>query len=90
MKYSWMFLNDSFFDKKVLVFSPTVIACACIYLGKKSYIIYHDRKYINKDKNLLEKDRDKWWTKLGINDDILFSSISWISDISFSIIRSGR
>ena len=41
---SWMFLNDSLFDKKILTTSMASVACACIYLGIVSCKI--DQKYL--------------------------------------------
>ena len=85
-----MFLNDCPFDKKVIHHTPTVIACACIYLGKKANVLYHNRNNIPNDKITSKNIPDKWWLRLGVTDEILFKSSSWIADISFCRIQIRR
>jgi hypothetical protein len=33
VKFAWMFMNDSFRDRRVISTPPAVIACACLHLG---------------------------------------------------------
>ena len=90
VKFAWMFLNDCFFDRKVIDCTPTVLACACIYLGKRSTMLYHNRNNTPNNKTILNNASDKWWLRLGVTDDILFNSSAWIADISFCRIQIRR
>ena len=63
---------------------------ACIYLGKKANVLYHNRNNIPNDKITSRNIPDKWWLRLGVTDEILFKSSSWIADISFCRIQIRR
>ena len=80
VKHSWMFLNDSFFDRRIITTPPAVAACACIFLGMRSSILLSSkRKQAEKD-----SPADKWWTRLAVKDDMMFYTAGWISDVSLS------
>lgn len=82
-----MFLNDSFFDLGILSTSSSVVACACIYLG----ITAADSTLVsngNESSSRGSINSQKWWKKLSIDDDILFTTADWIANISLSRIQS--
>ena len=81
IKYAWMFLNDSFFDRTIISTPPAVIACSCIYLGIKASVLSTTRKKTFPSENCADGDH-KWWTKLAVSDDILFLTCDWITKIS--------
>ena len=87
VKLSWMFLNDSFFDIRIVSTSATVVACACIYLGVRAAVSTLDKKG-NESSNRGSINYQKWWTKLSIADDILFTTSDWIANISLHRIQS--
>lgn len=76
-----MFLNDSFFDRRIISTSPAVVACSCIYLGIKASVLSSTKKNIFPFDESGDSDH-KWWTKLAVSDDVLFLTSDWISDIS--------
>lgn len=81
IKYAWMFLNDSFFDLRIISAPPAVIACSCIYLGIKASVLPCTRKKTFPLEGYGDSDH-KWWTKLAVSDDILFLTCDWITKIS--------
>lgn len=86
VKLSWMFLNDSFFDIRILSTSSAVLACACIYLG----ITTADSTLSNQGSESSSRgsiNSQKWWKKLSIDDDILFTTADWIANIALSRIQ---
>jgi hypothetical protein len=84
-----MFLNDSFFDLRIVSTSAAVVACACIYLGIAAAV-----SALTHTKNGSESssrgsiNAQKWWTKLAIDDVILLATSDWIANISLSRIQS--
>jgi hypothetical protein len=85
IKYAWMFLNDSFLDKRVITTSPSVVACACLYLGIKIHKEYSSSKANISYKNDVYDKEDQWWVKLSINEDILYDTADWITEVSLSV-----
>jgi hypothetical protein len=81
IKYAWMFLNDSFFDRRIISTPPAVIACSCIYLGIKASVLSSTKKKIFPFEDCGDSDH-KWWTKLAVSDDVLFLTCDWITKIS--------
>jgi hypothetical protein len=84
-----MFLNDSFLDKRVITTSPSVVACACLYLGIKIQKEYSSIKGNGACKDGVNNGDDQWWLKLSINEDILYYTADWITDISLSVSKDG-
>lgn len=84
-----MFLNDSFFDLRIVSTSAAVVACACIYLGIAAAV--STLTLTKKDSESSSRgsiNSQKWWTKLAIHDVILFTTADWIANISLSRIQS--
>lgn len=86
-----MFLNDSFFDLRIVSTSAAVVACACIYLGIATALSTLTLTLTKKDSESSKNgsiNSQKWWTKLAIDDVILFTTADWIANISLSRIQS--
>lgn len=82
-----MFLNDSFFDLRIVSTSPAVVACACIYLGIAAAVSTLTNKP-SESSSRGSINSQKWWTKLAIDDVILLTTSDWIVNISLSRIQS--
>jgi preprotein translocase subunit Sec63 len=82
-----MFLNDSLLDKRVITTSPSVVACACLYLGIKIHKEYSSSKANILSKNDVYDKEDQWWVKLSINEDNLYNTADWITEVSLSVSK---
>jgi hypothetical protein len=99
VKYAWMFMNDSFRDKRVIFTPPAVLACACLHLG----MIFNSKGANGDDSggtaraidrsDLLPSSEDgddeesflaKWWGLYGIDNRALAEAAEWISSCSLS------
>jgi hypothetical protein len=99
VKYAWMFMNDSFRDKRVIFTPPAVLACACLHLG----MIFNSKETNGDDSgrtkvidrsDLLPSSEDgddeesflaKWWGLYGIDNRALAEAAEWISSCSLSV-----
>lgn len=85
VKFAWMFMNDSFRNRRVISTPPAVIACACLYLG----ILLKSKAHVAINKKILLPSREyndgeegslaKWWGLYGISDAALWDAAEWIS-----------
>ena len=85
-----MFLNDSFHDKRIITTSPSVVACACLYLAIKIHKMYSSSKSIVSYEDDVHNNTNHWWLKLSINEDTLYYTADWITDISLSVSKDDQ